>query len=214
MKNYLTILPGFHFLRNYFNSIAYKLKNKQLLLGFNCHLSRANFGVYNSIGEECSIVNTTLGDYTYVSRNSRINNSKIGKYCSIGSNCLIGLGIHPTNDYLSTHPMFYSIHRQNGLSLVQHNSFEEFKEIIIGNDVWMGANVVILDGCNIGHGAIVAAGSIVNRDVLPFEVVGGIPIKQLKFRFEETKIQEILNSCWWDQSFDKIKSIKEKLNLK
>ena len=71
------------------------------------------------------------------------------------------------------------------------------KEINIGNDVWIGLNVTLLDGVNIGNGSIIAAGAVVTKDVLPYSIVGGVPAKLIKMRFDLETINILQNSRWW-----------------
>ena len=78
-------------------------------------------------------------------------------------------------------------------------------DIIVGSDVWIGAKSTIMSGIKIGHGAIVAAGALVTKDVEPFSVVGGNPAKHLKYRFEEQQIKDLLDIAWWDWEESKIK---------
>jgi acetyltransferase-like isoleucine patch superfamily enzyme len=76
--------------------------------------------------------------------------------------------------------------------------------VSIGNDVWIGANVCILPGVNIGDGAIIAAGAIVNRDVPPYSIVGGVPARVIKYRFDDWMIDKFLKIRWWDWSIERI----------
>jgi lipopolysaccharide transport system ATP-binding protein len=78
-------------------------------------------------------------------------------------------------------------------------------DIIVGNDVWIGAQSTIMSGIKIGDGAIVAAGALVTKDVEPFSVVGGNPAKHLKYRFDEQQIKDLLDIAWWDWEESKIK---------
>lgn len=70
--------------------------------------------------------------------------------------------------------------------------------VIIGNDVWIGANAVILPGVTIGDGAVVAAGAVVAKDVAPYEIVGGVPAKRIRYRFDEDTIEKLLEIKWWE----------------
>jgi acetyltransferase-like isoleucine patch superfamily enzyme len=155
-------------------------------LGFNCKIT-SPYRLSNSI----------LGNYTYVSENSVINNVIIGKFCSIGANFMAGRGIHPTNG-ISTHPMFYSTAKQNGMTLCQKNKIDEFKQIIIGNDVFIGMNVTVLDGVTIGDGAIIGAGSVVSKNIPAYAIAYGNPIKIAKYRFEKDIIDKLLKVKWWN----------------
>lgn len=84
------------------------------------------------------------------------------------------------------------------MSFADRNYFEEFEKIGIGNDVWIGANVIILDGIEIGDGAVVAAGSVITKSVPPYAIVGGVPAKIIRYRFEKDKIEKLLILKWWD----------------
>lgn len=144
-----------------------------------------------------NINNAEIGSYSYIASNSNISYVKIGKFCSIGPNFICGWGIHPTNG-LSTAPMFFSTRKQNGHSLVSSDKITERKEINIGNDVFIGANVIILDGVSIGDGAIIGAGAVVSKDIPPYAIATGCPIKIQRFRFNKEQIEKLLDIKWWD----------------
>jgi acetyltransferase-like isoleucine patch superfamily enzyme len=171
-------------------------RDKNLLLGTGVSLSEYQFGNHNYVGNGVSLESTSLGDHTYINANSTLRYCKIGKFCSIGSNVKAGLGIHPTH-MISTHPSFYSKNK-DFKTFSDQNYFQEYKTITIGNDVWIGENAIIMGGLTIGDGAIIAAGALVTKDVEPYQVVGGIPAKHMKFRFSQKIIEDILNTRWWD----------------
>ncbi len=153
----------------------------------------------------------TVGDYSYLSKNSTIVLTEIGKFCSIGPNFLCGWGIHPING-ISTSPMFYSVEKQNGFTLVDRNRIEENKKIIIGHDVFIGMNVSVLDGVTIGNGAVIGAGSVVSKDVPPYAVAVGNPIKIIKYRFTEEEIEELERVQWWNWNLNQLEKVKEYFN--
>ena len=72
------------------------------------------------------------------------------------------------------------------------------RPVIIGNDVWIGRNAIIMDGVEIGSGAVVASGAIVTKDVPPYAIVGGVPAKVIRYRFDEQTIERLIESRWWD----------------
>lgn len=148
--------------------------------------------------------NSRIDDYSYIGLFAFINNTKIGKYCSISMNFKSGLGKHPTN-FLSTSPVFYS--RKYALKnkvFVEKNNFEEYEKINIGHDVWIGADVIIMDGVKVGNGVIIAAKAVVINDVPDFAIVGGVPAKIIKYRFSEDIIEELKRICWWNWNKEKI----------
>lgn len=151
---------------------------------------------------------TIIGNYSYVSYNATINNTIIGKFCSIGPNLISGWGIHPVKG-VSTHPMFYSTKKQNGITLSSSDKIKETLPIRIGNDVFIGMNVTILDGVKIGDGAIIGAGAVVSKDIPPYAIAVGNPIKIIKYRFEVQVIEDLLKSNWWNLSEDKIDLVEK-----
>ena len=152
--------------------------------------------------------NVQLGDYSYIAKNSNISNCTIGKFCSIGPNVCCGLGMHPTNG-ISTSPMFYSTAKQNGVCLCKTSKFEESKITIIGNDVFIGANVTILDGLIIGDGAIIGAGAVVTSNVPPYAIAVGIPAVIRKYRFDSETIKKLLAKKWWEKGEDELNKVEE-----
>ncbi|MCC8089249.1 MAG: CatB-related O-acetyltransferase [Rikenellaceae bacterium] len=169
---------------------------------------------HNTIGEYvkfhgvCKISGSSVGSYTYFGGNASVNNTHIGKFCSIGPNFISGWGIHPV-DGLSTSPMFYSTAKQNGITLTNRNKVEEHLPINIGNDVFIGANVMILDGVNIGNGAVIGAGSVVTKDIPDYAITGGVPAKIIRYRFSEENISKLNSIKWWDFPEEKLKSVEK-----
>lgn len=146
----------------------------------------------------------------------------IGRYCSINATAKIwnnhSLDCVTTHPFLDEFPFLtletfefqdrlvqkYGKHNNNASF---HNSeIRNNKSVWIGNDVWIGANVVILPGVKIGDGAVVAAGSVVTKDVPPYAIVGGIPVKVLRYRFATQHIEKFLKIKWWNWSHEKIMS--------
>ena len=143
------------------------------------------------------VTNTVVKDYSYISYNCTINNCEIGKFCSIAKGVKIGLGKHPIT-FISTSPIFYSPVNPLKKIISKELKFKDSEAVTIGNDVWIGANVTVLDGVKIGNGAIIGANSVVTKDVLPFMIVGGVPAREIKMRFSEIIINAIKLSQWWD----------------
>ncbi|MFD1343271.1 CatB-related O-acetyltransferase [Litorisediminicola beolgyonensis] len=145
-----------------------------------------------------------IGRFSYLSEGSAVfARTRIGRYCSIGRYCDIGALAHPT-DYLSTHPFQYSPFHfpQRAYRKRELVEFDRGEGPVIGHDVWIGTRATILRGLTIGHGAVIAAGAVVTRDVAPYEVVGGLPAKRIRMRFDAETVERLLAVAWWDLPFE------------
>lgn len=165
---------------------------------------------YNKLASEVRLYNSEIGYASYIGSYGYLQNVKIGKYTCIGSNVKNINGNHPTRDFVSIHPCFYSTQKQSGFTYVEKDLFEELSYAdsqnewynVIGNDVWIGSNVLILGGRIIGDGAIVAAGSVVTKDVPDYAIVGGIPAKIIRYRFDAKDIEKLQRIKWWEKDSD------------
>ncbi|MPM08315.1 Virginiamycin A acetyltransferase [bioreactor metagenome] len=130
----------------------------------------------------------------------------IGRFCSIacGAKFLFTSANH-TMKSLSTYP-FPIFFEEWTLDINDVASAWDNKgDIVVGNDVWIGYEAVILSGVHIGDGAIIGARAVVTKDVPPYTVVGGIPAKEIKKRFDEEIIQRLLQTEWWNWPVEKIR---------
>ncbi|MCL6266234.1 CatB-related O-acetyltransferase [Flagellimonas myxillae] len=163
----------------------------------------------NGFGKNSAIVSSKIGYASYIAEGAKLAKTSIGRYCSIGPrvNCIFGK--HPSNTFVSTHPTFFALKTPVGFTYSDKQYFEEFAtphtdgySITIGNDVWLGANVSLMDGVRIGDGAIVAANALVTKDVAPYTIVGGVPAKPIKKRFTDEEIDFLMDLKWWDKPRD------------
>ena len=143
-----------------------------------------------------------MGDNSYCSSGTIVfNNTEIGKYCSIGYNVQIGCPEHPAY-FLSTSPAVY---RDKEIKKYCPWPEDDYKEkVVIENDVWIGSGAIILQGVHIGNGAIIAAGAVVNKDVPPYTIWGGVPAKQIKTRDFDTNGVELVD--WWNHDITWIRN--------
>lgn len=180
--------------------------HSNLKVGYLSYAKNCKFGNNNTIYENVTLMNVEIGDFSYVNSHSCIARTKIGKFCSIGENVKCGLGKHPSQDMVSTHPAFYSKDKSPQITFADKNYFDEYSTIEIGNDVWIGSNSMILDGVKIANGAIVASGTVVTKDVPPYAIVGGVPAKIIKYRFDENEIKFLNEIKWWNKDTNWIKN--------
>jgi acetyltransferase-like isoleucine patch superfamily enzyme len=110
------------------------------------------------------------------------------------------MGMHPTKTFVSTHPVFYSLTFPSHNRFATEQGFIEHGSVTIEHDVWIGHGASICDNVTIGTGAIVAAGAVVTANVEPYSIVGGVPAKFIRKRFDAEQIEQLLASQWWKQS--------------
>lgn len=179
--------------------IITKHRYPHVVFGYNTHVSgKSSFGQHVKIYENCLLTNLEIQSYSYIGGSTKIANCKIGKFCSIAPEVRIGLGSHPV-DRISTYPGFYSKHASGVKHFHTDESIDEHPSTTIGNDVWIGTRAIIPGGITIGDGAVIAAGSVVTKNVLPYTIMGGIPAKLIKKRFSDTEINKLLDFKWWDK---------------
>lgn len=120
----------------------------------------------------------------------------IGNYCSIGSGAVFMMAGNQghQHDWISTFPFFYQDHENFSHGI---DGFERAGDTVIGNDVWIGSEAMIMSGVNVGDGAIIASRAVVTKDVAPYEIVGSNPAKHIRFRFSATEISQLLEMQWW-----------------
>ncbi|WP_207541285.1 CatB-related O-acetyltransferase [Sabulicella rubraurantiaca] len=135
----------------------------------------------------------SFGAHTYVNFGSDIRHTKIGRYCSVGSRVITSPGRHPL-DWMSTHPL---VVRRSTTRFFENTD----RVVRIGNDVWIGDGSKLMPGISVGHGAIIAAGAVVTKDVPPYAIVGGVPARIIRFRFNEDTVQRLLRLEWWNYDF-------------
>lgn len=167
------------------------------------------------IGERSVLYKVVLQGNVRVGNNTTINGPgtefhgvssaiEIGNFCSIASHTVIQDHNHDVN-CLTTYFIKYNVFQEDS----RKNDMVSKGRVKIGNDVWVGTHAVILSGVTIGDGAVIAANSVVTKDVSPYAIVAGSPAKVLKYRFSDDVISELLKLKWWNWDLEKIKRNKE-----
>lgn len=162
--------------------------------------------------------NIIVGDYTYYDDFENVDNFEknvkylfdfigdqliIGKFCMIASDVtFIMNGANHLQEAVTTYP--FAIFGLDWSNAMEGKSYPNKGNTIVGNDVWIGYGATIMPGVRIGDGAIVAAKSVVTKDVEPYAVVGGNPAKIIRKRFSDDKIQRLLDVAWWNWPIEKI----------
>lgn len=154
----------------------------------------------------------SVGDYSYgpiLYRGRLPRGTVVGNWCSVGRDLMVRRRDHPI-ERVTQHPFFYS----GKLGWVETDTIprEDQNPLTIGHDVWIGDRVTILSGCrSIGNGAVLAAGAVVTKDVPPYAIVGGVPAKLLKYRFEPDVQALLEQSRWWELDVATLARVKPML---
>lgn len=155
------------------------------------------------VGSGSNIINSHIDRYSYCGYDCQFENVEIGSFCSISDHVFIGVAEHPLN-WASTSPVFQKVRHSGPQKRFARFEVPNVKRTYIGCDVWIGHGVTIKQGVRIGHGAVVGSNSLVTKDVPPYAVVGGVPSKIIKYRFDEETINRLKDSKWWDLSDEEL----------
>jgi acetyltransferase-like isoleucine patch superfamily enzyme len=150
----------------------------------------------------CNIVNVIMDKHSFCGYNCEIVNCEIGSFVSIANGVIIGGGMHPM-EWVSTSPVFYEGKDSVRAKFSEHKRKDPLKTII-EHDVWIGERVIIKQGVRIGTGAVIGMGSIVTKDVAPYSIVAGCPAKEIRKRFDDETVINLLDSKWWEFSDEKL----------
>ena len=158
-----------------------------------------------TIGRCCEVLGDTaieyaeLGDYSYLGPGCMIAAAQIGRFCAIAAQVRIGAPNHPL-DRPSQHRFTYCPEYYTADAQRDHDFFRQRRadRVLIGNDVWIGHAVIVMPGVKVGDGAVLAAGAVVTRDVAPYTIVGGVPARQIRERFNRTIAAQLSQIAWWN----------------
>lgn len=171
----------------------------------DCEISDSTFGAYVEIGKGSRIAHAYFGDYSYCDRYADIANAQIGKFANIAAFTRIGATDHPLHTASLHHFVYLSDDYWDGA--VRDADFfahRQSRVAHIGHDTWIGASAMIKPDVTLGHGAVVAAGAVVTKDVDPYTIVAGTPAKPLRLRQPRDIAERLIALAWWDWSHDAI----------
>ncbi|MGI4776332.1 MAG: CatB-related O-acetyltransferase [Janthinobacterium lividum] len=189
--------------KNYRESIIIKdhIKLKHVIVGDYSYYS----GHYDSKSfEECVMFLDELDDDTNFNKIDRLI---VGKFCSIATGVKFMLGGNQGHNYnwISTYPLDFLDDDFDNYQSLSPKAYQLKGDTIIGNDVWIGAEAMIMPGVQIADGSVIAARSVITKNIGAYEIWGGNPARLIKKRFSDEKIIKLLEIKWWDLDISKIR---------
>jgi phosphonate metabolism protein (transferase hexapeptide repeat family) len=164
----------------------------------SCEIRESDFGPYTDCGHACRIHHSSFGAYSYCHEQVDIIHSTIGRFCSIASHVRVNPVNHPSFQPCQHHIAYRRQRYGVGEDDAETFAWRAAHHCVIGNDVWLGHGCTVMGGLRVGDGAVVAAGAVVTKDVEPFTIVGGVPARPIKKRFDDQTIAALLDIAWWN----------------
>lgn len=171
----------------------------------NCRIDRTS-----KVCSGSQLNHVSMDRYSYIGHDCFLNNVSIGPFCSLADGCKIGGAQHQMS-YVSTSPVFTEGKNILNANFSMHPDTPDLPTII-GADVWIGMGTIIKGGINIGAGAVIGAGSVLTKDVPPYEIWSGNPAKFIRKRFSEEESAELLASEWWKMPIVDLKNYSDYFN--
>lgn len=156
----------------------------------------------------------SVGEHTYgephILSTGFENKLVIGKFCSIADNVRIMLGGEHHSEFVSTYPFYHGLYSMKNWNQgdIPDLAWRDrvSGDVRIGNDVWIGRDVLLMPGVTIGDGAIIGARTVVTKDVPPYAIVVGAPMRVIRYRFSESQIEDLLKIKWWDWDDERVQA--------
>jgi len=172
-----------------------------------CTVENSTLGPYTQLCEGTSLLNSRLGAYSYTSRFCDIANAEIGKFANIASFVRIGATDHPMHLACQHHMLYRSAdYWDDAEDDAAFFAARAARRTTIGHDVWIGHMAMVKPEVSVGHGAVIAMGSVVTKDVAPYTIVAGTPARPLRDRHPPEIAERLIRLAWWDWSHDALRA--------
>ena len=165
----------------------------------DCEITDCEFGAFTEIGRGSRLAHVAMGDYSYCDRVCDLANAEIGKFVNIASFVRVGATDHPL-DRASLHHFLYrsASYWEDAADDDAWFARRRARVARIGHDTWIGHAAQVKPEITVGHGAVVAAGAVVTRDVAPYMIVAGVPAAPLRPRLAPDLAERMMALAWWD----------------
>ena len=179
-------------------------------VGPGCMVEDSTLGAFTELGEGTRLVNARFGDYSYTDRFADIANAEVGKFVNIASFARIGATDHPMSRASQHHFLYRSAkYWEDAEDDAVFFSARAARRTTIGHDVWIGHMAMVRPEVTVGHGAVVAMGAVVTKDVAPYAIVAGNPARMVRARHPEPIAERLIRLAWWDWSHERLRSALE-----
>ncbi len=170
-------------------------------------VEKSTLGRWTEIAERCRVDESELGDYSYICRDSIVWCARIGKFSNIAASVRINATNHPTWRPTLHH---FTYRASDYFDDADHEAdffdWRRSNAVTVGHDTWLGHGSTILPGVTVGDGAAIGSGAVVSKDVAPYMVVGGVPAKPIRERFDRKTAERYQALAWWDWDHSRLRA--------
>ncbi|MEI4232689.1 chloramphenicol acetyltransferase [Roseovarius sp. D22-M7] len=184
-----------------------RLQADGAMIHSECEITDCIFGGFTEVGRGSRLTHVTMGDYSYCDRFCDLANAEIGKFANIASVVRVGATDHPL-DRASLHHFLYrsASYWEDAADDDAWFACRRARVTRIGHDTWIGHNAQVKPEITVGHGAVIAAGAVVTRDVAPYTIVAGMPARPLRARLAPDLAERMIALGWWDWDHTRLRA--------
>ncbi|MCJ7997253.1 acetyltransferase [Rhizobium cremeum] len=171
----------------------------------SARVNNSTLGRYTEVSERTRLEEVEMGDYSYIMQDGSVWCATIGKFANIAAAVRINATNHPTWRATLHHFTYRAADYFEGADMeTDFFAWRRENRVVIGHDVWIGHGSTVLPGVTVGNGAVIGAGAVVSKDVAPYTIVGGVPAKLIRERFDARTAEGMEKLAWWDWDHDRL----------